>query len=128
MIYDFECQSCEHRFEVASSIADRDKPRACPACESMDTKHVVSLPRHNLPGDDWPSKNNRIKGQMAAKNERLNRKQDEQKHDAPVAKLVPNVEGEQTDSWSDAQKLAKDKGKDSKSFEPMVRKEKAGQL
>ena len=40
--------------------------------------------------------------------------------------LAPNVDGERVDSWSDAQKLAKSKGKSAESYEPLVQKEKKG--
>jgi hypothetical protein len=58
---------------------------------------------------------------MAAKNRRLDAKQRERP--SPVT-LAPNVGGEQTDTWAEAQKLAASKGKDTTSYEPLVTKEK----
>jgi hypothetical protein len=40
-------------------------------------------------------------------------------------KPVPNVGGEEVGSWSEAAKLAKDKGLNTSSYEPMIAKEKA---
>jgi hypothetical protein len=43
-----------------------------------------------------------------------------------VPSLAPNVDGERTDSWSDATKLAKSKGKDTSGYEKYARKERSG--
>ena len=45
------------------------------------------------------------------------------KRDAPNVTLVPNVNGERVDSWSDAQKLAKDLGKNTESYNSLIKKE-----
>ncbi len=49
----------------------------------------------------------------------------EMKRDAPAVTLAPNVDGERVDSWSDAQKLAKSKGKNADSYNALVQKEQA---
>ena len=106
MIYTYECQSCEETHDARVLIADRDNPRACPHCGGETTRRTVYEPRFNLAGDDWPSKNERVVGQMAAKNTRLKGKEEEMKRDAPGVKLAPNVGGERVESWSEAQRLA----------------------
>ena len=78
-------------------------------------------------GDGWSTKNERIKRQMRAKNKKLDARSNEMKRDTNVGgTLAPNVDGERVDSWSDAQKLAKSKGKNTDSYEPLVQKEKKG--
>jgi len=127
-IYVFECGACEERFEVTLRIADRNLPQSCPDCASENTKRIIVDVGFILKGDDWPGKNIRIDGQMRTKNKKLKVKEDEQKKDAPLAKLVPNVEGEEAESWSDAKNMAASKGKDTSSYEPLVQKEKSGDL
>ena len=126
-IYEFECE-CEQHFDVQLAVADRNIPQRCPACESEKTKRLIVDVGFILRGDDWPGKSIRINGQMAKKNSKLQIKSDEKKKDEPLATLVPNVGGEQTDSWEDAQKLASDKGKDASSYDPLVRREHSGEI
>lgn len=78
-------------------------------------------------GDGWSTKNERIKAQMRKKNEKLDARQNEMRNDTNVGgRLTPNVDGERVDSWSEAQKLAKSKGKETASYEPLIQKEKKG--
>lgn len=71
------------------------------------------------------TKNLRVARQMREKNERLDGRMREQKGDmASKYTLAPNVGGEVVKDWSDAQKLAKDRGKDTSSYEPMIQREK----
>lgn len=85
----------------------------------------MTVPYVTFAGDGWASKNNRIKGQMRAKNKRLDAKERERKGDgAGGVSLAPNVDGKRTDSWSDAVKLAKSQGKDTTGYQNYARKEK----
>jgi putative FmdB family regulatory protein len=122
-IYEYECLSCQHPFDALLSVANRDEPQPCPECGG-ESKKVISAVRFNLPGDDFPGKNNRIAGQMKDKNKRLTAKQNQAKRDGKVPSLVPNVEGEQTKDWKDATKLAKSKGKDTTGYDRRARVEK----
>jgi hypothetical protein len=83
----------------------------------------TSFPGMIFRGDGWASKNNRIAGQMKDKNKRLKGKEREQKGDGMIPTLAPNVGGEQTSSWAEAAKLAKDKGKDTSGYDRLARKE-----
>lgn len=121
-IYTFHCSSCDHEFDELLSVADGENPQECPECKG-DAHKVISGCNFNLPGDGWVSKNNRISGQMREKNKRLAVKEEEQKRSGRVPSLVPNVGGERTESWSDAAKLAKDKGKDTSGYEKKAREE-----
>ncbi len=120
-IYAYACPACEHEFDRMLSISRYDEPQNCPECSTVAKKRITA-PMFNLVGDDWPGKANRVNNQMAEKNKRLSARQ-AANHGAP-ARLVPNVEGERTGSWSDAAKLAKDKGKDTSGYERMAATEK----
>jgi putative FmdB family regulatory protein len=117
-VYEYTCSNCGQKFEMQRPISEWADSGVCPECGGEGTK-LVSSCNFNLPGDGWPSKNNRVKGQMAAKNRRLDRKS----KDLPKVSLTPNVDGESTDSWSDARKLAKSKGKVAETYTPYVDKE-----
>jgi putative FmdB family regulatory protein len=41
-IYEYRCEACERSFEVLTSFAERDRPHACPSCESVRTRVQVS--------------------------------------------------------------------------------------
>jgi predicted nucleic acid-binding Zn ribbon protein len=97
----------------------------CPTCESRNTRRIITAPYITFSGDGWATKNNRIAGQMARKNAHLANKEREAKGDGFVPQLVPNVEGERTESWSDAAKLAQDQGKDPSGYVTRAQKEKA---
>lgn len=125
--YPYECQACELAFEIEMRMSEYDPKavRPCPGCTSEDTMRVFTVPYVNFTGDGWATKNNRVQGQMRRKNERLAGKEREMKGDGMVPSLVPNVGGERADSWGDAAKLAKARGKDSSGYERLARKEKA---
>lgn len=120
--YEFECPKCG-LFEKILRMAHSNEPQECPTCGG-DTQKLISRTGFVLRGDRWPGKAMRIKSQMARKNKRLDSKQKEQLRDQPPVTLAPNVDGERTKDWHEAQKLAKSKGKDTSSYEPFVRQEK----
>lgn len=122
-LYAHECQKCEHLFDVWCKIDERNDSSECPECKAVDSKPVITQINFITPGDGWASKNNRIEGQMRRKNERLRQRERERSREQPVATLAPNVEGERTESWADAQKLARERGKNPDSYTPMVAKE-----
>ena len=117
--YAYTCPNCHASFEKSIPIADRDAPQEC-ICGGTATKTLTPL-NFVLKGDGWPGKNIKIRGQMAAKNQRLASKE----RDLPTQRLVPNVGGEETDTWSEAKQLAASKGKDTTGYDTQIRKEKA---
>ena len=125
-MYEYQCNDCEEHFERRLSISDFDQPQDCPSCEAPGAERLISKTSFVLKGDGWAGKNGRINRQMATKNRHLATKENQMKRDAPVATLAPNVEGERVGSWSEAQKLAASKGKDTASYDAHVRKETAG--
>jgi len=123
-IYAYRCDACESDFDLILPVSKYDEPQSCETC-GAPVKKVVTAVNFNLPGDGWPSKNERIAKQMRAKNSVLTTKQNERLREQPHVKLVPNVNGERVDSWGDAQKLASSQGKDATTYAPLVQKEAA---
>lgn len=122
--YDYRCAGCENSYTARLSMKDCNIPQPCPECGEMGDK-VPSVPQIIFKGDGWMTKNGRVSAQMKEKNRRLDARQQEMKRETNVGgTLVPNVNGERVDSWSDAQKLAKDKGKNADSYTTLVEKEK----
>ena len=120
-IYEYECPQCGV-FEVTLRMCQANDQQVCPECGN-EAKKIISASGFVLKGDNWPGKSNRIRGQMAHKNRKLGVKQDDRMRDQPPVKLTPNVDGEQTGTWREAQNLARSKGKDASSYEPLVRQE-----
>jgi len=122
-IYEYQCtnEECLHEFDEIKSITKCDEPEPCPKCGS-ETKKLVSQTDFVLKGDGWYGKAQRIKGQMKKKNEKILERQKERYHGTQPS-IQPNVDGKPVDSWKDAQKLAKEKGKIYESYQPMVDKE-----
>lgn len=118
--YDFICLKCERPFERFLRISENSAPQTCPECGGAAEKQV-SATSFVLKGDAWPGKAIQVRGQMERKNRRLDAKMRER---PSPATLAPNVDGERTETWADAQKLAKDKGKDTSSYVPLVEKER----
>jgi len=123
--YEFMCQACQEPFEKLLRMSEYEQPQVCPACGSSDTYRKISLSSFVLKGDGWTSKDLRAKGQMTRRNNRMGQKMKD--HVAPKEKLVPNVGGEQVDTWSEAKKLAASKGKDASSYDALVHKETRGE-
>lgn len=123
-MYRHECQECTNEFDVMCSIDQREDSHECEFCGAVNSKKVFTGCNFILPGDDWASKNNRIQKQMAERRAKLKKKSAEQAREQPGMTLAPNVDGERTESWSDAQKLARDKGKNVDSYTQMVKRER----
>lgn len=118
--YTYACSKCPDHFDRVLSLSERDQPQAC-ACGEVAQKVVGGGPSFVMKGDGWTGKNIKIQGQMANKNRRLSGKS----RDLPNQHLVPNVNGEEVDTWSEAKQLAASKGKDTTGYDSMIRKEKA---
>jgi len=122
--YTFKCQSCTHQFDKVLPVSDYKQPQICPECGQSPTQRVLGPVDFVLRGDGWTGKNIRIKNQMSRRRKKLEGKENELKRDGYGMTLAPNVDGERVDSWAEAQKLAKSKGKDTSSYEANVRKER----
>jgi putative FmdB family regulatory protein len=124
--YEYACDDCEVLFTVRKRMAEHATPEQCPECD-QEARKVISAPSFILKGDDWASKNNRIRGQMAESRRKAGIRQGERVRDGaiPGGKLVPNVDGERVDTWDEAGKLAASKGKDTGGYKRMAAKEKS---
>jgi putative FmdB family regulatory protein len=122
--YEYKCDECDHSFERLLKIAQYKDPQDCPECGHGPAKKMITGGTgFILRGDGWAGKNAKIKSQMRQKNQRLKGKEDQWKKDAAIS-LAPNVGGERVDTWSDASKLARSKGKDTSGYDKLARKEK----
>ena len=125
MRYEYKCSACEATYFCNVPMDDYDKVQPCPKCGHNNKKVFSPCTNHVFKGDGWSTKNERVKRQMREKNKKLDVRTNEMKRDAPNVALTPNVDGEQVGSWVEAQKLAKSKGKETKSYDSLIAKEKA---
>jgi len=123
--YDYKCPICSAVKEVLHRIVE-DPEITCDECGARDIKSVmtrlISGGYFNLGSTEtmaWKEKRYRVK-----KNAKLEMRQME-RYGQAAGTLVPNVGGEVTDTWEDAAKLARDKGKDSLTYAPKVVEEKS---
>lgn len=124
--YEYACDECRVTFDVRKPMSRSDTAEKCPQCEG-GTRKVITGCGVIFKGDDWSSKNNRVKGQMADRRRKAGIRQEEKVRDGgiPGGKLVPNVSGERVGSWEEAGKLAKSKGKSTEGYAKMAAKEKS---
>jgi putative FmdB family regulatory protein len=121
-LYSYYCEACDHTFDEMARVVQYQDPQPCPLCGGSAPRVVGNrFPGFILTGDGWISKNERIRGQMRRKNERLATREREMRGDGTLPTLQPNVGGERTRSWADAAKLAKEKGKDASGYERLAR-------
>jgi len=120
-VYSYRCAECGAVFEKTVVREDFSKPQSCDC--GYIAPRVVGDVNFVLKGDGWVGKNQKIKGQMAMKNRRLDEKSRERRHDASV-RLAPNVGGERVEDWEDAKKLAASKGLSTESYDTKIRQEK----
>ncbi len=119
--YDFRCKSCDVVFECRLPSNQAGVPQPCPDCGQDDTHRVYGVPGMVFAGDGWATKEGRIAGQMRAKNEGLLKRQRERY--GTGSGYVPNVAGEQVETWAEAKKLATSKGLDGSTYDVQIRKE-----
>jgi len=119
--YDYYCEDCDITEEQIHGMTE--KPIVgCPKC-GRRMKKLLSLSaggfiiKGGSSSIHWKEKRLRQK-----RNEELDRKQKERYGDGP--KVTPNIAGVPYDSWSDAQKVAKECNMNTSSFDDWVRKEK----
>ncbi len=51
-IYEFECPSCQHRFEKLQKVSDAD-PTDCPDCGKSGVRRRLTAPAFRLSGSGW---------------------------------------------------------------------------
>jgi len=123
--YEYRCPKCGTVKEIIHSIKD-DPDIACEPCARGGAEvymdRVISGGSGFILGSTetmgWREKRLHHK-----KNAELGLKQME-RYGSQGTELVPNVGGEATESWEDAAKIAKEKGKDSLTYAKKVAEEK----
>lgn len=130
--YEYECRHCNFTKEECHSIKD-DPIFNCPNCDSKEpmSRNIglaggfilkESSIANLLNGTpEWSSKAFREESHKERVNKKMERRQLENNRQH---ELIPNVGGEVCPTWSDAAKLAKDKGLNSDSHIKMHEKQK----
>jgi len=119
--YDYRCQKCDIVEEHTHRISENPKIKCSKCKKTMERLISLSAGGFIFKGGT-PAIHDREKRLRKKRGEELRVKQEERK--AESAQVQPNVAGFQTDSWADAQKVAKEAGMDDKSYTPFVEKEK----
>jgi len=50
-LYEYQCQSCEHKFELMQSINARPEDTSCPKCNEMKSSRLMSSFASQIKGD-----------------------------------------------------------------------------
>jgi putative FmdB family regulatory protein len=123
--YDYKCEHCGHIQEVIHRITE-DPVIPCPKCMNHDVRipmvRQISGGYFNLGSTEtmaWREKRQRTRNNAALELKQMER------YGKSSGTLVPNVDGETTESWSDAAKLARDKGKDTMTYQSKIVEEKS---
>jgi putative FmdB family regulatory protein len=117
--YEYLCDSCGFEKEEVHSMKE-NPVFSCPECQTAMTRQI-SLPgfiiKGGTPAMDWKEERYRMKRSNDMGVRQIERWGGGQR-------ALPNVAGIETDSWSDAAKLAKEAGINTATYEPMIEKEK----
>jgi putative FmdB family regulatory protein len=119
--YDYQCTACKRKEEKIHRISENPEFK-CPDCgEVMERLFSPNAGGFIFKGGT-PTINDREKRLRKKRSEKLKIKQERHRQDSP--QVQPNIAGVQTDSWADAQKMAKEAGMNHESYTPFVEKEK----
>ena len=123
MVYDYKCkkEECGNVDEQYHGMNETPEFK-CSVCGSPMIKIFTINRTGFIIKGEAPSKVNREQTHRRKRNADLGMRQIERYGSGPVA--VPNVGGTEVGSWTEAAKLAKDKGLNSASYEPLINKEK----
>jgi len=122
-VYTYKCSQCLEVFDRVLSFSKCGEPQVC-ECGNEANRQLTTV-GVILKGDGWPGKNLRVRGQMGQKNRKLVAKSSERIREAPGTTLVPNVDGEEMDTWGEAKKKAASDGKNTSTYDPLVHQEQA---
>jgi predicted nucleic acid-binding Zn ribbon protein len=126
MKYEFVCSACDHVQTNDLSIPEFEKAKEagveCKACEATaDYQFSTAGVQFCFKGDAWADKNYKEKKYRKNRSKYMAQRQDKN-HIRPT--LKPNYKGQEADSWKEAQEAARDDGKQTASYEPLVQREK----
>jgi len=124
--YEYHCNECQADVEIVHSIKE-DPVIVCEICKREGKLHPMERQISNNIGGfiikgwteamAWKTKRDKMKTGAE-----LGVKQIERYSNS--ARLQPNVAGMEVESWSDAQKVAKEAGLRPETYEPIIEKEK----
>jgi len=123
--YDYYCKKCGKIEEVIHSISENPKYK-CPDCKKVMIRLFTLNTTGFIMKGGTPAINYREKQLRLKRREKLAIKEKARFGSGP--QIQPNVAGMETDSWSDAQKVAKEAGMDTESYTPYVEKEKKNKI
>ena len=110
-VYDFRCINVECRaiFEMDAKMSEfRDLRPACPKCKSECqyefTPTIVQVAFKDGPSGSWPSKGDRFKKYRDEQTKKASKRQRDRYGEG--TRLIPNYNGQQTESWREAKSLA----------------------
>jgi len=123
--YNYACSACESIEEQIHGMSETPK-FICSKCGAlMEKKFTPNFGGFIMKGGT-PAIHYKEKRQREKKSEQMIERQRKAHREGP--KIQPNVAGLEVDSWKDAQKVAKEAGMNSSSYEPWVEKEKNSKL
>ena len=114
--YTMLCEGCAASKEVVHSI--KEKPDILCECGAL-MHRTIGNPSVHLKGDQWSGKLLKEKDLRKRNSSLLDRKQ---RVEHSLDKVLPNVDGEVVSSWSDAKRLAKEKGYNTSSYDKFGKK------
>lgn len=119
--YEYRCNKCEVVTEHVHLMSENPEIKCTECGEVLERMISRNIGGFILKGGTAVI-HDREKRVRKKRSEELKKKQERHRHDAP--QVQPNIAGVRTDSWSDAQKMAKEAGMNHESFTPFVEKEK----
>lgn len=119
--YEYKCNKCGLIKEIIHSIKI-DPEISCDGCGFKPMERMISRNISGFITKDTPSKLWKEKRYRNKKNAELSVKQIDRYGRGP--RLQPNVDGQEVDSWSEAKKLAKDKGKNIATYDKRIEAER----
>jgi len=119
--YDYFCKKCGKVEEYFHPIKEEPEIK-CKKCKKKMSRKISYNGGGFIFQGGTSSIHDREKRQRKKRSEQLEVKQQKYRHDSP--QVQPNIAGVRTDSWSDAQKMAKEAGMNTESYTPYVEKEK----
>jgi putative FmdB family regulatory protein len=122
MVYDYKCTKCGNVEEQYHGMNESPEFK-CSLCGEPSVRIFTINKTGFIIRGEAPSKVIKEKRYRQKHNADLGVRQLEHWGSGP--KVVPNVGGEEVSSWSEASRLAKDKGLRTESYEPMINKEKS---
>lgn len=126
MKYDFECKDCHviQTLDLAVTMFDEVKASGvpCTSCEegTATFKFSASGIDFCFKGDAWPDKNYKEKAYRKKRSAYMSMRQSQNNKSMT---LKPNYKGQEAATWTEARDAARDDGKDTSSYVPLISKE-----